>query len=316
MNEMTARLDHKGDLVGLHRHHSVSDAFGLILEQELLQLQTWIPVAHANSDPEGVHQVRVSLRRMRSAMAIFGKVLPREEISPWADTTRWLASSLGPARDLDVFMNESILPVVGRTPYLQGESVVMELARQRRLEMQHQLQQTLDSPRCQEFMGRFGPWLVARSWFQKDIPARNRLKLTRSIVDFARQSLDKRYLQTQRHGQDITTLSDPELHELRIECKKLRYVADFFSSLFSENRMHLFIRNLKSMQNILGLMNDVAVLPALLDNLLQGVTDVEALRFSSAILGWRSKGYEDARRYLETRWSEFSNTPLPWLNSR
>lgn len=294
----------------------VGEAFGVIVGHELNQLQTWIPIAHANSNVEGVHQARVSLRRMRSAVGVFAKAMPLDSLKSWSDTMRWLATALGPARDMDVFLEESLQPVLGKTTFNTGETVLLELTRSRRLALQTQVCTTLDSPRCREFVSGLDRWLVDRSWFQQDIPAKDRLKLTRGIGVFACETLEKRFGKLLLRGKDLTTLSAPELHELRIECKKMRYACDFFSSLLPENRLRLFLRHLKTIQGVLGLMNDVATLPSTLNSLLEGVSEVEVLRFAGVILGWRAKGYEDQRLQLSRYWDEFRKSPVPWRDSR
>ncbi|MBF0436384.1 MAG: CHAD domain-containing protein [Magnetococcales bacterium] len=302
----------EGLVVPLSPQLGVGEAFGRIVGHELKQLQTWIPIAHDNSDVEGIHQARVSLRRMRSAVGVFAKSMPLDSLKPWSDTMRWLATALGPARDMDVFLEESLRPVLGKTSFRTGETVLLELTQARRLALQAQVCATLESPRCQEFISGFDRWLAERTWFQQDIPATTRLKLTRGIGVFARETLEKRYGKLVLRGKDLTSLSSPELHELRIACKKMRYASDFFSSLLPENRLRLFLRNLKTIQGVLGLMNDVATLPSTLDSLLEEVTEVQVLRFAGVVLGWRAKGYEDQRLQLPRNWEEFLKSPLPW----
>jgi len=277
---------------------------------------SWVPVAYANSDVEGVHQVRIALRRMRSALAIFSRAMPANVLSPWSEEMRWMAAALGPARDLDVFISESIVPLLGKTPYSHGEKVLMELARNKRAELYVQVQHTLDSPRYQIFVKDFSHWLEMRGWFQRDMLAKDRLKMTQGIRNFSIKILEKRFRKICVNGESLETLSDEALHELRIECKKMRYATDFFSLLFPGESMRLFVRNLKAIQNILGLMNDVAALPRVMDGLVDGLTNPEVLRFSGTVLGWRTKGYADARQHLTTRWSHFISIPPPWRRIR
>jgi len=302
--------------VQLMNRHGVSDAFGLILQHDLEAMCGWAPVAYENSDCEGIHQMRVSLRRMRSALSVFSRVIAPDLLSPWSDDMRWIANALGPARDMDVFLNESISPLAGKTPFTHGEQVLRELTRTRRDQLQLQLQQTLNSQRYQNFIKEFSKWLENHGWFQWDMPARDRLKMTQSVRDFAIRTLDRRLSKTCQRGKDLASMSDEQLHELRIECKKLRYATDFFSTLFPGDKLRNFVQNLKAIQNILGLMNDVAVLPSVIDPLLEGVSDPEVLRFAGAVFGWRAKGYDDARKLFEMRWSQFMVTSPPWQHDK
>lgn len=293
--------------------HGVGDAFGLILAHDLTAMLTWVPVAYANSNIEGVHQVRVALRRMRAATSIFSKAMPQNILTKWTEEMRWLASSLGSARDLDVFINESLIPIAGKTPFTHGETMLLELTQNRSSQLYAEVQNTLDSTRYHTFVEEFSRWLESNQWFQGDMPVKDRLKMTQSVRHFAIKSLNKRFQKLCLLGEDLTLLSDEQLHAVRIECKKMRYATDFFSTLFSEDKIKQFIRQLKAIQTILGLMNDVAILPNTLNALLEGVTDPDVLRYSGAVLGWRAKGYDDTRKRLANCWSQFLSTPPPWL---
>lgn len=300
------------ETVQLTNRHGVGDAFGLILRNDLKAMLAWAPIAYANSDIEGVHQVRIALRRLRSALSTFAKAMPQNMCSSWSEEVRFFASALGPTRDLDVFINESLIPILGKTPFTQGEKMLLAQATARREQLYTEVQRTLDSPRYQTFVKDFSQWLEMRGWFQVDMPAKHRIKLTRSVRDFAAITLEKRFNKAFIMGENLALMTDEDLHELRIECKKIRYTTEFFSSLFPDNNLKSFIRNLKAIQNILGLMNDVAILPNTLNTLLNGTTDPDVLRFSGAVLGWRTREYDDMRHHLHNRWSDFVASEKPW----
>ena len=65
----------------------------------------------AGEDPEYLHQMRVALRRLRSAFSVFAPALPAETTAPVAAELKWLGAALGPARDWDVFVTETLPPV-------------------------------------------------------------------------------------------------------------------------------------------------------------------------------------------------------------
>lgn len=298
--------------VQLMNRHGVGDAFGLIVHHDLATMLTWIPVVRADSDIEGIHQVRVALRRMRAATSVFSKAMPQKSLTKWAEEMRWMASALGPMRDLDVFINESLIPIVGKTPFTQGETVLLELTKNRRSQLFTEVQNTLESPRYHTFVEDFSRWLEGHQWFQGDMPVKDRLKMTQGVQEFAIKSLNKRFQKLCLPIEELAALPDVQLHALRIACKKMRYTTDFFSTLFPEDKLRPFIRRLKAIQTILGLMNDVAVLPNTLNPLLEGVTDPDVWRYSGAVLGWHAKGYDDARKRLAHHWSQFLSTPPPW----
>ena len=75
-------------------------------------------------NPEGVHQMRVALRRMRSALSDFKQVIPAAQVAWLRPETRWLIENLGPARDWDVFLTELLKPVEMARP---GDTGLAEL---------------------------------------------------------------------------------------------------------------------------------------------------------------------------------------------
>jgi CHAD domain-containing protein len=82
----------------------------------------------------------------------------------------------------------------------------------------------------------------------------------RPIVDLARERIYKRYRRIVKDGKKILANTEDELlHALRIECKKLRYLLEFFSTLFPAKKINLLIKQLKVLQNNLGDFNDLSV---------------------------------------------------------
>ena len=90
---------------------SVEDAFKAVIWASLAHLQANERGMLEGADPEYLHQMRVALRRLRSAFSVFAPLFPAETIAPIAAELKWLAASLGPARDWDVFMTETLPPV-------------------------------------------------------------------------------------------------------------------------------------------------------------------------------------------------------------
>ena len=80
------------------------------------------------------------------------------------------------------------------------------------------------------------------------------------IGEVASAAITKRYRQAIKKGNRISaTTPDESLHELRIDCKKLRYLLEFFSSLFPDDQMKMLIKQLKQLQDNLGDFNDLSV---------------------------------------------------------
>ncbi|MBF0260843.1 MAG: CHAD domain-containing protein [Magnetococcales bacterium] len=314
MSEMKMNATVKNKSAALKDKQTTGEAFGSILKHNLGALREWAPIAYRGEEIEGVHQARVSLRRMRSALGLFRKAIPRAITDPWSAEMSWIASTMGAARDLDVFISEGLKVTAGKIPLEAGEKKLTALAIQRREEAYRQVREMMDSDRYKKFMRDFPRWLDDAAWQDlNDLPEDIRRRMHRGIRLYAASMLNKRMSMTLGYGERIAEMDHVELHALRIECKKLRYALEFFMPLFSEKGMSSFTLHLKGLQDILGVMNDVSVMPGLLEKILAGSTDLETLEYAGAIIGWRSRQYEEVRGQLDARWEEFSSSAMPWM---
>jgi CHAD domain-containing protein len=110
----------------VHAEQSAEEAFVTIMSHNMQYLYEWEQAAHSWADIEGVHQVRVTLRRKRSALAIFRPALPKAATAGWAQEMRWAAGETGLARDLDVFITEALGAVAGKLE-LPGEQKLADI---------------------------------------------------------------------------------------------------------------------------------------------------------------------------------------------
>ncbi len=291
---------------------STSEAFGAILRHNFDYMLSWAPIAYSREDIEGVHQARVAFRRMRSALTLFRKAIPRHITDSVGVEMKWIASEMGPARDLDVFIDEGLEEMAGKIPIADGEKKLGKIAISHRDRAYERLRTTMDGDRYKQFLEDFDRWLANNGWFQEEMSAETRVALGKGIRTYAVKVMDKRLAKVTQGGSNIMTLPDVQLHELRIECKKLRYATEFFSTLFDRKGMAEFTLLLKGLQGLLGTLNDVAVMPGLMEQLLDDVEDPHTIQYAGALIGWRARQYEEVRGRLQGSWTNFANAPLPW----
>ncbi|ABK43045.1 CHAD domain containing protein [Magnetococcus marinus MC-1] len=295
---------------------TVEEAFMAIIRSQFEQVLAWEPLALEGSDSEGVHQMRVAYRRMRSALTTFRRAIPREVSRQIGSEMRWAASSLGPAREVDVFLEEGLPQLHGHLNMAEGEQHLTAQSQRFRQQSYQQVQAVLESERYRQFKRHLDVWLKERGWRVEIQEASKLERLDGPIAKFASKVLEKQMARVMSDGEEISRLSAEELHQLRIDCKKLRYATDFFRELYPAKRVDAFIGELKQVQDLLGIMNDGAVMPALLDEILQGVEDAPARSYADAILGWRAYALETQRGQLPERWGHFMAAPLPWAEPR
>lgn len=250
------------------------------------------PCVSGTKDPEGIHQMRVSLRRMRSALKLFRKLLPADQYDEIVDELRWLTSVLGPARDWDVFSTEIVGPVLAYLPEHEGLGILQRRADVRRGRARRSAREGVGSPRFTELVLTLGQWMAESAWRRQDL-SENSARLFAPARDFAAESLTKRFKKVRKLGKRIETLPVPERHQLRIEVKKLRYATEFFGSLFDRSDVKSFTKSLASLQDDLGYLNDVAVAAHLAGEVADAARapEREPLRAAEGLLiGWHGHG--------------------------
>ena len=293
----------------VHAGQTTSEAFATILGHHMDFLVGWEDAARTWEDIEGVHQTRVAFRRMRSLLGTFAKAIPRELTRPWGDEMRWLANQLGLARDLDVFIDEGLGAVHGIL-HLPGESQLMVLAETQRARAYEQVSSMLDGERYAKFKLDFRNWINERAWENGSFKKKQRKRLENSLVSFAREALDDRSYQVMDAGSHVDRHNAEQMHRLRIECKKLRYTAEFFKPVF--RGIEEFIAHMKGLQDLLGVMNDVSIMEQILSLLLSEQNDAEASQYAGGLVGWRTREFQELLNGFDARWEELVEAKRPW----
>ncbi len=211
-----------------------------------------------SKDPEYVHQARVALRRLRSALKLFAPVLPPDFVAAYGQTWQTLASGLGDTRNWDVFVTETLPPILETFPHhrdalrLQREGA--RRARQARAALTH----LVALPEYPRLIVEFTANIYA---LQDQLPL--------DLETFARQRLKARAKQARRLAERHPELEPEERHRMRISFKKLRYAVEFFSPLLPLGRLKAYLQALSRLQDELGLINDHVTAQMLLDEALK-----------------------------------------------
>lgn len=287
---------------------SVEQAFEQILRTNLATTREWEPVVLAGEDPEGVHQLRVCLRRMRSALAVFRGAFPRRVTRPFFEEMRCAAKTLDRARDLDVYIADNFSPK-GKKPQRR----MRKLAVKHRARAYDQVTDFVQGERYRQLCDHFRHWVETRGW-RADLSDDQCEVLEGNVMPFAGEVLDSQRTRVLNDGGDIRHLDSEALHQLRIDCKKLRYAAEFFVPLYGEP-MKDFIDHLRSLQDLLGTLHDTAVMRDLQKELLKGSKQRKLTRCARRLVDERGKQAKVIRKTLISRWDAFSSTGRPWRAS-
>lgn len=265
------------------------------------------PAAAADTEgPEPIHQMRVAVRRLRSALSIFRHALDSPEVAAAASDLKALGQRLGPTRDWDVFLGETAPEVCAAFPSEPRLTRLLHAAERQRKASHAALRDYLQGPAFRR-LGIELAWLAgARSWHplaQADAEADEQV----SLPDFAATLLDQRLRKLLTAGEEIEALDTTGLHGLRLRAKRARYAAEIFAPLYPPRPQGRFVERLGVLQDRLGVMNDRATAAALLAQLGPKHTFAAGL-----VLGFIGAGTTKLRPRLMKAWERFRKTPGFW----
>ena len=247
--------------IDLSRGTSTRDAFKAIGLACLKQVIDNVPALLAG-EPEGVHQMRVGLRRLRAAMSLFADILQDPQTAALKQELKWLTGELGPPRELEVLVTRVVAPVKRRHSRLQGISSLSRDLTQQRAAALARAQDAARSERFRALTLDIAGWLEAGQWGRpQDDLVRDRGDVPIEIS--AAEQLTRRFKKIRKKGKTLTRLDARSRHKLRIQAKKVRYASEFFAAVFpgkkASKRREKFLSGLESVQDCLGDLNDIAV---------------------------------------------------------
>ncbi len=218
----------------------------------------------ATGAPEALHQARVGLRRLRSALSIFKDMVAGPELDRFQAELRSLAGLLGKVRDVDVMIEKL------------DDADALRLLHVARDERFAAVVAALGSAPVRALMLDLVAWIAIGPW--RDAEATADLRRT-PAPDFAAATLDALRRRVKRRGARLAKLDEEHRHRVRIAAKKLRYAAEFFAGLYpgrkAGRRRETFLEAIEDMQTQLGHLNDLASGRALFDEL--GIADAETI---------------------------------------
>ena len=210
----------------------------------------------ANTDSEFLHDFRVAVRRTRAGLNQLKGVLSDKVNTDYAGFFSWLGQITGPTRDLDVYLlsfekYKNSLPASIREDINPLKELLLDKHKNAQKELAKKLRST-------QYLSIISEWEKLLKEQAPIKPIEVNAKLT--IKQLADRRILKNYKRILKEGSAITEDSPSEaLHDLRKSCKKLRYLMEFFQSLYVENQIKHFIKNLKRLQEVLGDFQDYAV---------------------------------------------------------
>jgi triphosphatase len=261
---------------------------------------------------EGVHQMRVALRRLRAALSIVRHDVPAPSLGAADAEARRLARILGSARGWDVFVTETLPNVdAAHLPGLNLDAL-RSAAKPLRAKSHAAVRDALADPRTNRFLLSFGRLVARHSW--RDGIGEEALALTAEpVTALAERALARIGRKALARGRQFRQMTPAARHRLRLALKKLRYATEFFLPLYAEQASARdYLKHLSALQDALGADNDMTMTRVLLDDIARGTVAPDAHRAIAAIIQWQSHARHEAAKALCEEWHGFKQSTPFW----
>lgn len=254
--------------------------------------------------PEGVHQMRVGLRRLRSALRLFDDVITCPD--DLKAELRWLAAELGDARDWHV-LSETLGSVMRDCPDVAILSPLRQAASDLARQKEQEAAESVASLRYTRLILMLGAWINGKRW-RDSLDEAGLQALTGRFSKFAERTLTRFRRRLLRRGELLSKGTPEQRHGVRIAAKRARYSAEFFQSLYPSKRIQRYIDTLEGLQELLGQYHDTITAGQLLGKLTQSRPELaQACGFIEGYFAATAKQWGHA---VEKPWQKFSSLQL------
>lgn len=293
---------------------SVELAFRDVLRSCLKQISENRVVVIGSRDPEGPHQLRVGLRRLRSAFRLFRPGLNPATVAPLDRMARTIAAEAGSMRDLDVLIDEIVQPLADKTPAnLSLDILLAKLNASRSEDTRDAVVDHLKSAEVNGFLLDLAAYTEGRGWLDPENFDQTAL-LAQPIETYSSRALARQWKKVLKYGKRLEDLTIPERHEMRKAMKKMRYGIEFYNSLYPADTVKPFLKRMKKLQDIFGYLNDVAMAETLPQKVTAGGKDAVAVgQAIGFVIGWHESQCQTMWQHAKGYWEATRETPRFWL---
>jgi triphosphatase len=285
---------------------TVEQGMTMIVGNCLAQVQGNEAGVVQGSDPESVHEMRVGLRRLRSALGLFAGVAPcPAELSV---ELLWLTTKLGAARDWEVCAGNTLTAVADACPDEPELAQLQQAALKAAQAARSEAAAAVASERYARLLLALCSWTFGARR-RTLLAVSGQIALAAPLARFAAQTLVLCDGHLKKRGERLRDGSPQSRHRVRIAAKELRYATEFFQSLYPVNRVRPFVKALTALQDALGWLNDATVARELLRPFAHGRPGLaHSAGFARGYLAGR---IESDVGKLNKLWQRFASMKLP-----
>lgn len=289
------------------KHADAHSAFKKIALDCLKHLQSNQDMVLHGADVEGVHQLRVAIRRLRCAFLVFRKIIGRGNSKALLDELNSVSEVLGKARDLDVFVTQTLPVVISQFSHHRGMLKLRDKALLAQAAAYIEVREALSTKRYHNMLLTLSNWIENERWRQNTSDSK-----TPKLQKVAITNLNKRSKQLKLSGNSLVNMQPEARHATRIAAKKLRYTAEFFCSLYSTTKSRAYVQSLSQLQDCLGALNDIVITEKLLRKIV-GTRPSQSLKDAHNIFaGWNACNTSCGNAQVNEIWLKFSEKKPFW----
>lgn len=302
----TSQKAAKAATLKLSKRASVEQAFQAIVRNCIDQVQGNEAGVSRYRDPESLHQMRVGLRRLNAAFALFRDLL---HVPPeFMGELNWLMNQLGPARDWSVFIESTLPRIVAVLPGRPELDTVRDAALEKSAAFSTQACAAVSSARFGKLLSALEHWVEQRGW-RDDLPVKGTARLKTDVSSVAGAIVKHEQQRLLKRGRKLKQAGAGQRHRVRIAAKRARYATEFFASLYSGKRVRPYVQALSGLQDQLGWLNDATVAIGLLDEAGQG--NDRAREGVALMRGYLAASGDKGVRELGKSWKKFKAIEAP-----
>lgn len=296
--------------VALASDMSSETAFRAVLAQGLLMILGNEVCVRQDLDVEGCHQMRIGMRRLRVALNLFKKNLPAGEAVLLRRLLKTCSKGLEGLRDWDVFLSETLPMIEERFPEHAGVGELRKAAEKQRAKALSAAREMLDQPEYAQLLLILGAWATYSRW-ASGASAEQMRAMAAPVTEMAVPLLDRAYKRVTKRGDNVSNLTVPQLHALRLDVKQMRYATEFFGAVYPAKKVKKFRSKLTSMQEILGQLQDAAVAEARLMALAPSLSK-DGMIAVGLVSGWFGARADHKLEGIEEAVQDFSKQKAFW----
>jgi CHAD domain-containing protein len=249
---------------------TLEDAFRVTVLECLAHVAANVSPVTRGRDVEGLHQLRVGLRRLHVAFSAFGEEFRSPVLRDLKTRTKAFTDAVAPARDLDVFIEQLFGPLEKLFEHEEAFKTLRQRAEDARERAWDAVVEHISGADFAVFQDDVAAAAEARSWLGAQsgtVDLRARLAVRVPVKSASRRMMDEHLMRVLKRGRKAKALDSQACHRLRISLKKLRYAGEFYGPLYKKKAVKRYLGHVKQLQDMLGALNDVSQVRAVLGRL-------------------------------------------------